>query len=272
MFIPLGKNVVQMAKRKVPDTRFPDAVAVTYNNAMKKMVIELGKETLSLFDQYIAPEIVVDRLDSQEYLVDGLFENIKKMLKSLKNKASKVFSTSRIEKAVKRYLKTLNNFNKNNINQQAKVIGIDPTQSEPWLKTFMDEKIEDNVGYITKIQEDYLSEVEEIVQEGIKKGATAKQIREQLIERVGMSKNRAQFIAVDQTGSILGQMTAKRHQEMGVIKFKWRTSKDERVRDSHKALSNKEFSYDDPPTVNGRVVLPGEDYRCRCIAIPVFDE
>ncbi|WP_346235719.1 phage minor head protein [Lysinibacillus telephonicus] len=259
-----------MAKRKVPDTRFPDTVAVTYNRAIKKMVNELGKETLLLFDQYIAPGIVVDRQDGQEYLVDGQFDNINKMLRSLKNKASKVFSTTQIENAVRRFLKTLNNFNKNNISQQAKVVGINPTQSEPWLKTFMEEKIEDNVGYITKIQEDYLNEVEEIVQEGIKKGSEAKQIRKQLVERIGMTERRAQFIAVDQTGSILGQMTAKRHQEMGVLKFKWRTSKDERVRESHRDLSNKVFSYDNPPTVNGRKVIPGEDYHCRCVAIPIF--
>lgn len=260
-----------MAK-KIPDTRFPDSVAVSYNRSIKKMVNELGKETLLLFDQYIAPGIVVDRQDGQEYSVDGLLENIKKMLKSLENKAAKVFSNSRKVKAVQRFLKTLNNFNKNNIHQQARVIGINPTQSEVWLKTFMEEKIENNVGYITKIQEDYLNEVEEIVQEGIKNGSTAKQIRKQLVERIGMTERRAQFIAVDQTGSILGQMTAKRHQEMGVLKFKWRTSKDERVRESHRDLSNKEFSYKDPPVVNGRTVLPGEDYRCRCVAIPVFDE
>lgn len=260
-----------MAK-KIPDTRFPDAVAVSYNRSIKKMVNELGKETLLLFDQYIAPEIVVDRQDDQEYLVDGLFENVKKMLKALKNKAYKVFSPTRIEKPVRRYLKTLNNFNKNNINQQAKVVGINPTQSEPWLKKFTEEKIEENVGYISKMKDDYLKEIEEIVEEGIKKGSTAKQIREQLVERVGMTERRAQFIAVDQTGSILGQMTAKRHQEMGVIKFRWRTSKDERVRESHRDLSNKVFSYDDPPKVGARTVLPGEDYHCRCVASPVFDD
>lgn len=67
-------------------------------------------------------------------------------------------------------------------------------------------------------------------------------------------------------------MTAERHQSIGIEKFEWYDSADERVRDTHKRLSGKVFSYDDPPTVNGRVVLPDEDYRCRCVAIPVFDD
>jgi SPP1 gp7 family putative phage head morphogenesis protein len=263
--------VVLVAKRKVPDTRFPDAVAVSYNRAIKKMVNQLGKETLSMFDKYVEPELTT-RQDARVYIADGLLDAIKKLIQSLKNIATKEFSTSRKERAAQTFLKGLNNFNKNNINQQAKVKGIDPTQSEPWLDKFMKEKIAENVSYITNIQDDYLKEIEKIIYDGVKSGAMAKQIRKQLVERIGMTENRAQFIAVDQAGSILGQMTAKRHQQMGVTKFKWRTSKDERVRDSHRDLSNKVFPYSKPPTVNGRVVLPGEDYRCRCVAIPVFDD
>ncbi|MBD8026434.1 minor capsid protein [Ureibacillus sp. Re31] len=261
-----------MPKRKVPDTRFPDAVAVSYNRAIKKMVNEIGKETLTLFDQYIAPEIVRDRRDGQEFLVDGLSENIKKMFKTLKEKAANVFSSSRKEKTVQTYMKNLDNFNKNIIKQQGKVIGVGPTETDPKLQKYLKEKTADNVAYITKLEDDYLKKVVEIVTDGVEKGSTAKQIRKQLVERVEMSENRAQFIAVDQTGSIFGQMTAQRHQDMGVNRFKWRTSKDERVRESHMLLSDKVFSYDDPPQVGARKVLPGEDYRCRCIPIPVFDD
>jgi len=63
-------------------------------------------------------------------------------------------------------------------------------------------------------------------------------------------------------------MTAQRHQNMGVKRFRWRTSKDERVRKTHKDLEDEPFSYDNPPAVG----LPGEDFRCRCIAIPIFDD
>ena len=40
-------------------------------------------------------------------------------------------------------------------------------------------------------------------------------------------------------------MTAERHQRLGIEKFTWDTSGDERVRDEHRALDGQVFSYDD---------------------------
>ncbi|MEK4085619.1 phage head morphogenesis protein [Psychrobacillus sp. FSL K6-1415] len=257
-----------MAKRKVPLTRFPDAVAVSYNRAITKMVRELGKETLKMFDQHIERQIELNRKDKHDFIVDGFFDVFKSIFQSFKNKASKTFSSKRKEDAAGTFLASLNQFNKSNMFQQGRIRGIDPTKTEPWLNNFMKAKVAENVNYITKIQDDYVEKIEEIIETGVKGGTNPKVIRNQLVERIGMTESRAQFIAVDQAGSILGQMTAKRHQQMGVEKFKWLTSKDERVRESHRELSDMVFTYDDPPEVG----LPGEDYRCRCVAIPVFDD
>ncbi|MGE7132646.1 minor capsid protein [Lysinibacillus xylanilyticus] len=258
-----------MAK-KVPITRFPDAATVSYSRAIVKMITALGAETLKLFEKYVVPQLTT-RQDAY-YVEDGILDGFKKMFHSLKNKASEIFTTTRSERAASSFVKNINRFNRHNLEQQTKVKGIDLVANEPWLKDFLHTKIKDNVGYIKNIEDDYLSEIEQVVRNGVKEGRTAKQIREQLVDRVKVAESKAQFIAVDQTGSILGQMTAERHQQIGIDKFKWLTSHDERVRDSHKLLNGEVFSYDDPPTVNGREVLPGEDYRCRCVAIPVFDD
>ena len=257
--------------KKVAITRFPDAAAVAYSRAIRKMVLELGDETLKQFEKHVEPLLIESRQDSAKFVVDGIFDNIKRMFNAIKSKAEMVFSERKTHSAAQRFVKSINLFNKHNIEKQLAVKGIDPTQREQWLDSFLNNKIKDNVSYIKNIEDECLSEIEKVVRDGIKEGRTAKKIREQLVERVKVTESRAQFIAVDQTGSILGQMTAERHQQIGIDKFKWLTSHDERVRDSHKVLNNEIFSYDDPPTVNGRTVLPGEDYRCRCVAIPVFD-
>lgn len=256
--------------KKVPITRFPDAATVSYSQAIEKMITALGFETLRLFEKYIVPQLAT-RQDAY-FVEDGILDGLKKMFSALKNKASEIFTTKRRELAVSTFVKNINRFNRHNFEQQMKVKGIDPVATEPWLKDFLHTKIVENVNYIKTIHEDYFSRIENAVRDGVKQGRTIRHIREQLEEEVGISKNKAQFIAVDQAGTILGQMTAERHRQIGVDKFKWLTSHDERVRDSHKALGNEIFSYDNPPIVNGRVVLPGEDYRCRCVAIPVFDE
>lgn len=252
-------------------TKFPDAAAVSYSRAIQKMIRALSKETLALYEKHIEPELQ-SRSDAQQYEQDGIFDNVGKMLFSLSNVVKKIFTPRRKERAAESFLNNVNRCNKHNVEQQMRVKGIELPPRESWLKDFMDSKIKENVGYITTIADDYLDDVEKIVREGVNSGITAKQIRKQLVEQMEVTESRAQFIAVDQTGSILGQMTAERHQSIGLERFQWDTSGDERVRDSHRKLDGEVFSYDDPPTVGGRKVLPGEDYRCRCVAIPVFDD
>ena len=54
--------------------------------------------------------------------------------------------------------------------------------------------------------------------------------------------------------------------ENGYKEFRWITRDDARVRETHSKLHNKIFSFDNPPIIDGRPLLPGEDYNCRCEA------
>jgi len=263
-----GRKTAHMAKH-VPPTRFPDVVTASYYRSIDKLVQEAGKATLAIFDTHLKEYIDSNRADSSGFfVVDGLFDKLKQILNRLSKAIEQLFSKQKATKAADLFMKNLNQNNKTNMEQQAKVKGINPADSEPWLTPFMKENVEKNVGYITNIRDDYTKKIENIVLDGVNNGSSHKQIRQQLEDQIDMSRSRAEFVAVDQTGSLFGQMTAQRHQNMGVNRFRWRTSKDERVRDTHKVLEDKIFSYDDPPAVG----LPGEDFHCRCIALPIFDD
>ena len=258
-----------MAKR-VPKTKFPTAATVTYERALRKMVRQVGMEALKQFDKHVAKELM--QVDSPTFTNDGIFDGLKKMFKALKNKAAAVFAPNKTERVAKQFVNNVNRANRHNLEQQMKAKGIALVAAEPWVDDFMGRKIRENVGYIKNIEEEAYERIEKVVREGVEKGSSAKVIRNSILEQVEITEGRAQFLAVDQAGSILGQMTAERHKNIGIEKFTWDTSGDERVRDTHRALDGKVFAYDDPPTVGGRQVLPGEDYRCRCISQPVFDD
>ncbi len=49
-------------------------------------------------------------------------------------------------------------------------------------------------------------------------------------------------------------------------RYVWRTQRDERVRPSHRMNDGRIFSWSDPPSTGH----PGEDYNCRCEAVPYF--
>ena len=63
-----------------------------------------------------------------------------------------------------------------------------------------------------------------------------------------------------------------------MTEYIWRTSEDERVCESHRALDGTKHRYDHPPVVDrkrGRTANPGNDFQCRCAmesVIEGFDE
>jgi SPP1 gp7 family putative phage head morphogenesis protein len=89
--------------------------------------------------------------------------------------------------------------------------------------------------------------------------------------RFDVTKSHADLIARDQVTKLNADMTRMRHKAAGIKRFRWSTSRDERVRESHAALDGEEFSYDDLPEVDGEKVMPGEPVCCRCVAIAIVD-
>lgn len=255
--------------KKIPATRFPNAVAVSYFRELKKMFKELSKVTLQIYDDQIVPQVKdYSRSDAAVLKVDGPLGIIKRAIEIIKGLSLGIFTSSTMQNAASRFVNSINSYNANNMMAQGRIKGIDPTAYEPWLDDYMKTSITENVSYITNIRDDYTTKIEAIISQGVKNGQSTADIRSQLMKQIGMTENRAQFIAVDQTGSILGQMTAKRHQEMGAAGFRWVDSGDSHVRPKHKELNGKAFSYANPPSEG----LPGTPFRCRCTADPIFDE
>ena len=97
--------------------------------------------------------------------------------------------------------------------------------------------------------------------------------REIAAER-GISLRKADFIAEQETSLFVSKWREQRAKDVGCTRYKWSTSHDERVRPDHRALNGKVFSFDDPPVTNqatGAHNNPGEDFRCRCVAIPILE-
>lgn len=149
------------------------------------------------------------------------------------------------------------------------VIGLDVTQAEPWLTDFVDLFVESNVGLIKSIHTRYFGEVRDIVEAAAITGRRPEGLAREIEERFGVSKSRARLLARDQVGKLNSQITAARQQRLGIKKYIWRTSGDERVRESHRAKEGRDFLWQDPPNDTGH---PGEDFQCRCTAEASLDD
>lgn len=172
----------------------------------------------------------------------------------------------------RRFVKDTAEANRGAMNAQyAQVIKVEPFVSNRGLGRAMRSRVRTNVELITSIPEQLLDEVEAVVSPAVEIGLRVEDILRQVQERFGVSDSRAQLIARDQVGKFNGQLARARQEALGISEYVWSTSKDQRVRPDHVELEGKAFSYDAPPIVDhrtGRTANPGEDFQCRCQALP----
>ena len=242
-------------KKRIPETRYPYNLEKSYSKRINKMIDALNEMVISEFDK--KGDLFEDA---------SLVDQIKTMVKKIKGLSLGIFNEKEVNKVASSHVRSVSSSNKANVNAQTSVSGISPIDAEPWIKDYMTAKTAENVSYITNIRDDYTQKIEQTIYRGITNGDSSGNVREELMKHTGMARNKAKFIARDQTGTLLGQLNAERHIKSGIEAFIWRDSGDAAVRDSHAERNGKLFFYEDNP------LLPGADYGCRCIAKPAFEE
>lgn len=150
------------------------------------------------------------------------------------------------------------------------------------IKGTMQKALADNVALIQSIQTDFINEVGGVVFGNLAKGGRHENLVTLIRERGKVTESRARLIARDQTAKLNSALTQARNEALGVDLYEWGGAGDERERDSHNALNGKVCKYSDPTVYstdggktwkkrpsNAFVGHPGEDYQCRCVALPV---
>lgn len=137
------------------------------------------------------------------------------------------------------------------------------------LKREYTENLELSIKNFTNEQ---IIELRQIVEENTFKQNSNKSLIKQIQEHYGVTESKAKFLANQETSLLVAKYRKSTYTRAGITKYKWSTSHDARVRETHKELDGKIFSFDNPPIVNkkGERKNPGEDFGCRCIPIPII--
>ncbi len=147
------------------------------------------------------------------------------------------------------------------------VLGVDVFVAEPWLESLVTSFRIENVKLIKDISDKALNDIEGLVQRGLRAGQRHEELAKQIQKVTGFAKTRSQIIARDQISKLNGNLTRLRQSGLGIKKYIWQTSLDERVRPTHAQNEGVEFKWNDPPGTGN----PGEDVLCRCTGDPVFE-
>lgn len=152
------------------------------------------------------------------------------------------------------------------------VIGVDVSTvlNESFaVRAEMDRRIVENVKLIKSIPEQYLDGLAKTIQTGMQESDDYRSIRKQILKLGQSTKKRARFIARDQMSKFTNTLNKTRQESVGITRYTWRTARDSRVSDEHKAHDGKVFEWSKPPSPDGH---PGDRPNCRCYAEPYLQD
>lgn len=271
--IQLKRSMLNLKQKKsvkrVPRWQFPHKSELFYKQQLLKIVDlinESMKSTLipklNLFQREVEGERPDIKTDS---FLDELYSTVDSMQLFVDSNQDDPLLLSQTVGH------DISQFNRGQMNKITKsAFGVNIVTNEPWLTTQLDMFTAQNVDLIKNISSTAMNDIKGIVTRGFAQGTNLKDIQTQLTERIeGFTRNRAKTIARDQTSKLNGQLTKLRQTGHGISKYVWSTAGDERVRPTHALNEGRTFSWDNPPGATGN---PGDDYSCRCTAIPVLDD
>lgn len=125
---------------------------------------------------------------------------------------------------------------------------------------------DENIRLVENAGRVYAKQVREIFSDPAAPAWSVEELKARLIDRADVSESRAELIARDQVLKINGTINEIRQGNAGVESYVWSTSRDERVRETHAELEGDVIPWSSPPEPGH----PGQDFQCRCVAIPVI--
>ena len=132
--------------------------------------------------------------------------------------------------------------------------------------------LKEQVGLIQSIPEHAADRVHKLTVEAMIDGRRSSELIKDIMQTPDVTMTRARLIARTETSRTATALTMARAKFIGSTHYHWRTCKDGSVRESHKAMSDKVCSWNDPPEVEpGQFYHPGMFNKCRCHASPILD-
>lgn len=260
----------------------PTLVAKAYERDIAQLVREWAQEVLIAFERMYPDLLEAKRIgDALDVLVfyvrlDARADVLAAFERALEASRERVLSRTRLRQRAASSLRSLANFNLQQMDRTVRTVtGFGyPSGQSTRVGRQLDAAREENVRALERYTRKQQTVIEDLVAQASRRGARIEDLRDRLVERLDVTESTAQRIARDQIFQANAALTQTRMEEIGVDRYVWSTSLDDRVREDHQELEGRTFSFSDPPISDrktGERANPGEIYNCRCVALPVFD-
>jgi len=234
---------------RLEESKIPIFIRGIISIAKNNYDVKLDKmdETLSRMN----PEVISDKLDISQILDKNLFTIEKDFSESIKN------------------------------------ITVEPQLTDEQRKKIADEWQSNMRLYIKNFTEEQIKDLRQKVSDNVFSGIRRENLIKSFQENYLVTYNKAKFLARQETNLMMAKYKETKYVAAGIPEYRWACVhmphqkspdaiyKPGEVRYSHGILEGKIFSWNDPPVTTApdqpqRRNNPGQDYNCRCFAIPVL--
>lgn len=274
-----------MAKRElkanggaeVPTAAPPKSLEREFGEAMEAMVSAMASQFRREAIQALNKGTVAKFEDAQ---IGNFASVFLKMANGATRKITKRFSSKRLEAMARRYLSKMNATGREKLyGELAAKTGIDAKRlaAEEGLKFTTNALVLETQRWAQKLRDETLEAFTANTLRAMTLGQPLEKIMEQFDGMVEKRRGHARMVARTQVANFNSVMTKTRAQNAGITEAIWVTSHDERVRPCHRVRDGKRFKLSEGlySSCDGKTLLPGTDYNCRCtyrMIIPDIDE
>lgn len=171
--------------------------------------------------------------------------------------------------------------------QSIKNITVEPQLTDEQREKIADEWQNNMRLYIKNFTEEQIKDLRQKVSDNVFSGIRRENLIKSFQENYLVTYNKSKFLARQETNLMMAKYKESKYVAAGIPEYKWACVKmphqpspqsiykPGEVRYSHGILEGKIFSWNDPPVTTPpdqpqRRNNPGQDYRCRCFAIPIL--
>lgn len=207
---------------------------------------------------------------------DAIGDDVNDLFKRVAEYFARRVNPGVIKTLVEQSAERTSNTNRGDVVRQIKqVVKIDVFVGDAGVTEHLDAFVTQNVQAVLGLTDGAQRRLHGIVLQGARQGLRYDTVAKLMRADLQVSERRAANLARDQLGSLNAELTELRQTGLGIKRYKWVTSRDERVRKSHRLLDNTIQEWGKPPIVNaatGERGHPGQPKRCRCTPIAVVED
>lgn len=283
----MGGGVRKRPPKRLPVQHQPDAQRLAYYKALRAGPLALIRALLearlkpalpSIAARGAALQVKHDHLGIAELYALAVRldadDDPNDIVDEMRDAYAEAFASDRAAQVVQPIGRAVNEFQRVQFGRQVKAaMGVDVVRAEPWLQPKIDAFVTENVSLVKSIGAEFFPDLEKQLARGMLDGLRQEELADMIEERYGVAESRAALIARDQVGKLFAGLNEARQADLGISKYTWRTTGDNRVREEHAERDGEVYSWDDPPSDEDfGPVNPGEAINCRCYAEPILDD